>query len=383
MVDLQLSSELTNLIVIGSIFLVSLISPKLSLPVVVMETLCGVVLSCFGVKPQDWMLFFASLGGVVITFLAGTEMNVRSFRKNAVPSLLIGLFSFFVPFACLACYTYYVAGWSLNASLIAGVALSTTSLGVVYSILMETGMNKTKLGTILMSATFVTDITTVLVLSVLFVKPTVYTLVFYVVSGIVIFAAYKYSKKLFQSSFYRNNLAETEVKYILFLLFIFIYFGELGHGHAVLPAFILGFLMADFFETNDSDCECETSANDRLRSSAYSFITPVFFIVGGLKLSVPLLISALGLFFILLLIQTSSKIAGVYFWAKKYLKKAPMYSTLLMTTGLTFGTIAAYFGLDSDMIDVRQYSVLIGVIVVSAVVPTIIAQVFFKPDMND
>lgn len=57
MLDLHLSAELTNLIVIGSVFLVSLISPKLSLPVVVMETLCGVVLSCFGVKPQDWMLF--------------------------------------------------------------------------------------------------------------------------------------------------------------------------------------------------------------------------------------------------------------------------------------------------------------------------------------
>lgn len=383
MLDVHVSAELTNLIVMASIFIVSLISPKLSLPVVVMETLCGVVLSCFGVQPQEWMLFFASLGGVVITFLAGTEMNPRSFCKNAVPSLMIGLFSFFVPFICLFLYTYYVSGWNPNAALIAGVALSTTSLGVIYSILMETGMNKTKLGTILMSATFVTDITTVLVLSVLFVKPTMYTLLFYVVSGMVIFGAYKYSQKLFHSSFYKNNLAETEVKYILFLLFIFIYFGELGHGHAVLPAFVLGFLMSDFFETSGDTANSETSANDRLRSGAYSFITPVFFIVGGLKISVPLLIGAAGVFFMLLLIQGFSKVAGVYFLAKKYLKKAPMYSTLLMTTGLTFGTIAVYFGLDSGMIDVRQYSVLIGVIIVSAVVPTIIAQVFFKPDMND
>lgn len=82
MLDVHVSAELTNLIVMASIFIVSLISPKLSLPVVVMETLCGVVLSCFGVQPQEWMLFFASLGGVVITFLAGTEMNPRSFAKT-------------------------------------------------------------------------------------------------------------------------------------------------------------------------------------------------------------------------------------------------------------------------------------------------------------
>lgn len=382
MLDLHLSAELTNLIVIGSVFLVSLISPKLSLPVVVMETLCGVVLSCFGVKPQDWMLFFASLGGVVITFLAGTEMNLRSFRKNAVPSLLIGLSSFLTPFICLSFYTYYVAEWSLNAALITGVALSTTSLGVIYSILMETGMNKTKLGGLLLSATFVTDVTTVIVLSVLFVKPTVYTAVFYLVSAAVIFVSCKYSAKLFNSPFYKNNLAETEVKYILFLLFIFIYFGEMGHGHAVLPAFVLGFLMSGTFE-NAAQNDCESSAGDRLRSGAYSFITPVFFMVGGLKMSVPLLFGALGLFVMLLCIQVFSKIGGVYFFARKYLRKAPMYSTLLMTTGLTFGTIAAYFGLDSGMINVTQYSVLIGVIVFSAVVPTVIAQVFFKPDGID
>lgn len=140
--------------------------------------------------------------------------------------------------------------------------------------------------------------------------------------------------------------------------------------------------MSGTFE-NAAQNDCESSAGDRLRSGAYSFITPVFFMVGGLKMSVPLLFGALGLFVMLLCIQVFSKIGGVYFFARKYLKKAPMYSTLLMTTGLTFGTIAAYFGLDSGMINVTQYSVLIGVIVFSAVVPTVIAQVFFKPDGID
>jgi len=369
-----MSADLTNLVVVASVFGVSLISTKLSMPVVVIEIICGAVMSFFGLVPQEWMMFFAALGGVVITFLAGAEMDTKMFREKFRQSFLIGFLSFFVPFIAISLYTYFYAGWKLNSSLIAGVALSTTSLGVIYSILMETGMHRTELGKLLMSATFVTDISTVLIMSILFVKTNWYTALFYGVSALVIYLAAKYSGKLFGSPLYRNKLAETEMKYVLFLLFIFIYFAELGNGHAVLPAFLLGFFMSKYF----TDTMGHKLVNNKIRSSSYAFITPIFFIIGGLKISVPLLISGIGMFLALFLIQISSKFIGVYFVARKHLE-APMYSTLLMSTGLTFGTIASYFGLQSGLIDSQQYSVLVGVVIFSAVVPTIIAQKFFMP----
>jgi len=56
-----------------------------------------------------------------------------------------------------------------------------------------------------------------------------------------------------------------------------------------------------------------------------------------------------------------------------------MYITLLMSTGLTFGTIASLFGYNAGYINQVQYSVLIGVVVTSAIIPTFVAQKWFLP----
>jgi hypothetical protein len=56
-----------------------------------------------------------------------------------------------------------------------------------------------------------------------------------------------------------------------------------------------------------------------------------------------------------------------------------MYTTLLMSTGLTFGTISALFGLAHQLITPAQYSALVAAVIGSAVVPTLIANAFFLP----
>lgn len=59
------------------------------------------------------------------------------------------------------------------------------------------------------------------------------------------------------------------------------------------------------------------------------------------------------------------------------------YTTLLMATGLTFGSIAALFGLTHHLIDKTQYTELVTVVILSAFVPTLIAQQLFKPAIAD
>lgn len=127
------------------------------------------------IQTQDWMIFIASFGGILLTFLAGTEIDVDLMRDKFKESFLIGLFSFLTPFLGCFLYTYLIAGWNLPAAMIAGVALSTTSLAVVYSVLVETNLSNTKIGKILMASTFITDMGTAIALSILFIKPTLYT----------------------------------------------------------------------------------------------------------------------------------------------------------------------------------------------------------------
>ena len=357
------------------IFIASLISLRLGLSVAIVEILLGAFAGNVGLQTEDWMTYLASFGGILLTFLAGTEIDIPLMKEKFKQCFLIGALSFVVPFAGVFLYTYYISGWGLQASLIAGTALSTTSLAVVYSVLVETGLSKTEVGKLLMASTFVTDMGTALALSVLFIKPTIYTILFISVSLNVIYFADKFSHRIFHSKRLKNKVIEPEIKYIFLLLLAFMYFANLGEGQAVLPAFVLGLLMSKHF-TEGSETKM---VRNRLRTVAYAIITPVFFIVGGLRISFPLIMSALGLFIILFLLKITTKFIGVYYLAKKYIPQGSMYTTLLMSTGLTFGTIASVFGLQAGLINQLQYSLLIGVVITSAVIPTFIAQKWFMP----
>ena len=370
-VDLVTYANVLVLVIV--ILLSSLISLRLGLAVAIIELVIGAIFGNLGfLHATDWMTLIATFGGILLTFMAGTEIDTHVMREKYKESFLIGFFSFLAPFIGASLFTYFIAGWNLQAALIAGIALSTTSLAVVYSVLLETDLPDANLAKILLAATFVTDITTVLVLTIIFLKPDLYTLLFIIISIMVIILAAKYSKHIFGHDKLKNKVIEPEIKYVFLLLVIFMYFAALGNGEAVLPAFILGLLMSkQLAKVKDLMV--------RMRTVAYAVITPIFFIVGGLKISFPLIMASLGLFLILFALKIITKFIGVYFLANKYLPNGSTYLTLLMSTGLTFGTIASLFGLNAGYINQVQYSVLIGVVVSSAVIPTFVAQKWFLP----
>ena len=129
---------------------------------------------------------------------------------------------------------------------------------------------------------------TVIVLSILFLKPDLYTLLFVVISIIVIILASKYSDRIFNHEKLKNKVIEPEIKYVFLLLVIFMFFAAIGNSEAVLPAFILGLLMSkQLAKVKDLMV--------RLRTVSYAVITPIFFIVGGLKISFSLILASLGL----------------------------------------------------------------------------------------
>jgi Kef-type K+ transport system membrane component KefB len=366
-------SQANILILIIVILLSSLISLRLGMAVAIIELILGAIFGNLGIlHPEDWMTLLATFGGILLTFMAGTEIDTQVMREKYKESFLIGFFSFLTPFIFVLLFTYFVAGWNIQAALIAGIALSTTSLAVVYSVLLETKLPDANLAKTLLAATFVTDMTTVIVLSILFLKPDLYTLLFVVISIAVIIIASKYSHYIFNHEKLKNKVIEPEIKYVFLLLVIFMFFAAIGNSEAVLPAFILGLLMSkQLAKVKDLMV--------RLRTVSYAVITPIFFIVGGLKISFSLILASMGLFIILFALKIIAKFIGVYFLANKYIKNGSMYFTLLMSTGLTFGTIASLFGLNAGYIDQVQYSVLIGVVVSSAIIPTFVATKWFLP----
>ncbi|MBN1461224.1 MAG: cation:proton antiporter [Armatimonadetes bacterium] len=353
------------------VLLASLISIRFGLSVAIVEIALGVVGgNALHMQSTAWIDFLAGFGGVLLTFLAGVEVDVSLLRGKLRPSLLIGGFSFLVPFLACFAYCYFVAGWSLAAAEIGGVALSTTSLAVVYAVLVETGLTSTETGKVIMAACFITDLGTVIALSALFAQANWWTLGFYLISIVVIVLAPRVFSWFCRR--YGGKVIEPDIKMIFAVLFGIMLLGQLGNSHAVLPVFILGAVLSRSFAG-------QRDLQRKLRIIAFGIITPFFFLKGGMNVSVGALVSSIALVGILFAVKIAGKFVGVYGFARKYLPKESMYTTLLMSTGLTFGTISSLYGLQAGHIDQTQFTVLVTVVIATAVIPTAIAQRFFQP----
>jgi Kef-type K+ transport system membrane component KefB len=353
------------------IFLGSLISVETGISVALIEITLGVIGGNFlKLSSTPWLTFLAGFGGILLTFLAGAEVDLVILREKAKESLLIGGISFLAPFLGAIAYCYWVAHWTFNASIIAGIALSTTSLAVVYAVLVETGLTHYEIGKIIMASCFITDLGTALALSLIFAEFNAYTLVFAAVSIIVIFFMPKISPFIFKR--YGERVIEPEIKFLFFILFLFIYVSKIGSSHAILPAFVGGLVLSNQFSKN-------RLLQRKLRTVAFAMITPFFFINGGINISLEMLYHNFPLFVALFGVKQVTKIVGIYPFARRFVKKEAMFTTLLMSTGLTMGTISSMYGFNSGIINRAQFSVLVAVVVASAIVPTFIAQKWFYP----
>src|ERR1700733_13757257 len=318
---------------------------------------------------SEWIAFLAGTGAIVLTFLAGAELDPGIFRTKWKEAFVVG---FFAPFLGAAAVAHFVLGWAVMPSWLAGVALSTTSVAVVYSVMLELGLNQTDFGKGILAACFVNDLGTVIALGLIFAPFTVRTLIFVLVS-VVVFAILPFLTPWFFER-YGGRVSELEAKYILFILFAMGGLAGWAGSEAVLPAYIIGMVLAG------------TVGKDhvlirRLRTLTFGLLTPFYFIRAGSRVSVPALIGAPLVFLALLAAKMLSKMIPPVptVRAFNYLGHDGMYYSLMMSTGLTFGTISELFGLNHQIINQTQYSHLVATVIASAVVPTAMANAYFIP----
>jgi len=356
----------------GAALLASVVSVEVGISVALVELALGVALgNTFNLDPNaSWLVFIASFASVVLTFLAGAEVDPDDFRERLGASIAIGVVSFLGPFVAATLIALGPLGWTTKASLIAGTALSTTSLAVVYAVLVETGLNTVRVGKLIMSACFVTDMCTVIALSMIFIKPTIWFPVFLVVSVALIVALPKLAPRFFRR--YGDRVIEPEVKLVFAILFGLMVLGNEANSQAVLPAFVLGLVMSRHYQLHQEE-------QRRLRVVAFAFLTPLFFLRGGLNVSLAAVFANLGVLAALVAAKMIPKLGLVYPLARRHATPHATFTTLLMSTGLTFGTISALYGLNARIIDRTQFSLLVTVVVLSAIVPTAIAQRWFSP----
>ncbi len=366
---------------LGMALLASAISIRIGVSVALVEIFVGAVFGNLpGVKEHlgavGFTTFLAGAGSIILTFLAGAEIDPVSLRRHWKASLSIGLVSFALPFAGAFAVCYWALSWHVRSAEIGGIALSTTSVAVVYAVMIETGLNRHDLGKLILAACFVTDIGTVLALGGFFATYGWLLLVFALVTIATLFVLPRATRFVIDQ--FGHRVSEPEVKFLLVVLFALGGLATAAGSEAVLPAYLCGLIVAGVF-INDR------TLVDRIRSIAFALLTPFFFLHAGTLISAPALVSGAGVIGLLFGVKMVTKLCGVWPTAAAF-RVAPRertYTTLLMATGLTFGSIAALFGLTHGLIDRTQYTELVTVVILSALIPTLIAQQLFRPTIAD
>lgn len=320
----------------------------------------------------EWLRFLAGSGAVLLTFLAGAELEPQVMQEKLKEVTLVGATGFLAPFLGCAAAARYLLNWSPRASLLAGVALSTTSMAVVYAVMLETGLNATEFGKGILGACFLNDVGTVLALGLLFAPFTWRTLAFVAATALVLALLPSLSAWLTRTYGYRTAAIRT--KWVMFILFGLGALSLWSGSEAVLPAYLAGMVLAEFSSR-------DTFWLRRLRTLTVGFLTPFYFLRAGSFVSLKALMSGPAIFLLLLAGKVGSKIFGLYPVVARFRseRKERWYYTLLMSTGLTFGTIAALYGLSHGIVTREQYSFLVATVIASAVVPTLIAGLAFLP----
>jgi len=349
-----------------------LIAKRLRISVALIELVVGIAAgNTIHPEVTPWVTFLAGLGALVLTFLAGAELETEVLKRHWKAGIAIGFVSFLFPFAI--CWGLArLLGWKPEASLIAGIALSTTSVAVVYAVMLESGLNGTPLGKLILAACFVTDLGTVVALGLLFTDFNVW---FWVFLGILLVAlpALRWLTPRFLARV-NTHISEPEVKYLFLVLAVLAFVAVKGGSEGVLPAYLVGMVLADTLLRH-------RQLVTRLRATTFALLTPFYFLKAGSLVDVTLVAAGIGVVALFFVAKVGAKFAGVGPVARafRFSLRVNAYTTLMMSTGLTFGSISALYGLNRGIIDQAQYSILVTVVILTAIVPTVLAQRYFSP----
>jgi Kef-type K+ transport system membrane component KefB len=351
----------------------SLLSIWVAISVALTEIVVGAVGgNLFGLPLAPWVNYLAGFGAILLTFLAGAEIDPQVVRKHFWSSMSIGIVGFFAPYLGVLLFARFVLAWPWPEAQIAGISLSTTSVAVVYAVMIETGYNKTELGKIILAACFVNDLGTVLALGLVFANYNLWLALFAAVTAVSLWFLPRFAPWFFRRV--GQRVSEPQTKFVALMLFFLGGLASIAGSEAVLPAYLVGMVLAPTFLK-------DRELPHRMRIVAFTILTPFYFLKAGSLVDFRSVIAGAGLIGMLLAMKMVTKFVGILPLTRgfNFIPREGMYTTLLMSTGLTFGSISALFGLTNHIISQEQYTILVTAVIGSAVVPTLIAQKWFQP----
>ena len=322
---------------IGLALVASIVSIRVAVSVALIEIMVGALAgNAIGLPLTEWVNFLAGFGAIMLTFLAGTEIDPGVVRKHYRSALSIGVVGFFAPYLGVLAYAHYAIHWPWDQAQIAGISLSTTSVAVVYAVMIETGFNRTEMGKIILAACFVNDLGTVLALGVVFAHYDMRLAFFGAATAAVLWLLPRFAPWFFAQV--GNRVSEPETKFVALILLSLGGLAAIAGSEAVLPAYLVGMALAPAFLLNPE-------LPHRMRIIAFTILTPFYFLKAGSLVEFPALVGSAGLVVVFLAIKMATKFVGILPLTRafRFDPREGMYTTLLMSTGpdvrLDFGAV--------------------------------------------
>lgn len=351
----------------------ALLAIRFKLAAALVEIIIGILAgNLIGLHTNAWIDFVAGFGSILLTYLAGAEIDPAVLRAQLVPSIALGAISFAAPFLAAGLYAYFFAHWNLAGAKIAGIAMSTTSVAVVYAVLVESGLATRQFGQLILAACFFTDLGTVVALGLLFANYNAWLVLLVLGIAVGMFALPLFLRAVLART--SRYVSEPGIRILFAIIFLLSAIATYAKSEGVLPAYFLGLACAGLMTAHPD-------VKRRLQTMAMALLTPFYFLKAGTYVSLRDAWQEIGLIAALFAVKVTAKIVGVLPAARLfgYEQRDANYLTMMMATGLTFGTISSLYGLTHHYIDQAQYTALVTVVILTAIVPTIIAQALFQP----
>ena len=319
-----------------------------------------------------WVVFLAGTGSLLLTFLAGTELDPTVLRATWREALLVGFVGCAAPLLGVVAVAHVLLGWRMESAWVAAVALSTGSVSVVYTIMTEMGLSRTGLGQGLLATSYVNNLFSAIALAVILTPLTARSAILLAACVVAGLLAPSVSKRVLGRL--RSRAAQPDVRYLLLLLFGLGGLSVWAGSELVLPAYVMGMALSGLVGRNHTLIH-------HLRVMTFSILTPFYFLRAGTQVHIPALAAMPWLFAILLAAKLLSKLVGVLPALRvfDYSRREGIYCGLMLSLGLMLGTVIATSGLTRGLIDTTQYSHIVAAVIASAVIPVTIANTFFAP----
>jgi glutathione-regulated potassium-efflux system ancillary protein KefC len=325
------------------------------------------LVNVLGICAAPWPGFLGTFGGLVLTFLAGAEVEFTLLGRQAKQSFRIGTMAFVVPLIGVVGALSLFTDWSWQTKIAVALALATTSVAVVYTVLSKYELIKTPAAKTIIAVMFVNVILTLIGINFIQTPFDFVTVAFVVTLIALVPTVPKLLGKVVKN--YGKRAVEIELKFVLAILLGIYFFAGQASLHSVFGAFILGLIIANCIQGRQEILS-------KMRTITFALLAPAFFVRAGMLIALPAVIANIVLVLGLLGTKLASKFVGVYGLCKRWIPEAPTFSTMLFSTGLTVGTITATLGHQLGYLSDARFSIVATIVILSAVVPILIAKRF-------